>query len=117
MTTPQFLTQRTENGVTVLVFTQPLLGADAVMAARAAIYATENRQVILDCQSVRFLVSGSLYPDQDPFKPLLKLRQELSDAGGRLVLCNLAPDFAEVLRVTRLDQVFEIQPDVVSALR
>lgn len=112
----QFLSQNTENGVIVLTFTEPTLNADAVTEALTVINATEHWKVILDCQSVRFLVGGSLRPDQEPFTPLLKLGKQLTEAGGRLILCNVAPEIAEVFHVTRLNRFFEIQPDVNSAV-
>jgi hypothetical protein len=54
----RLLTQHTENGVIVLTFTEPTLNADAVTEAVTVINGTENQKVILDCQSVRFLVGG-----------------------------------------------------------
>ena len=112
----QFLTQHTENGLIVLSFTEPTLNADAVTEAIRVINASENRKVILDFQSVRFLVGGSLRPDQEPLTPILKLSKQLTEEGGRLVLCNVAPEIAEVLRITRFDRIIETQPNVDSAI-
>jgi anti-anti-sigma factor len=111
----QFLTQHTENGVVILTFTEPTLSADAVAEVLSVINTSKTRKVILDCQSVRFLIGGSLRPDQEPLTPLLKLSKQLTGEGGRLVLCNVAPSIDEVFRATRLAQFFEIQPDVHSA--
>ncbi len=91
----QFLTQHTEHGVIILTFTESTLNADAVAEVLTVINASENRKVILDCQSVRFLVGGSLRPDQEPFTPLLKLGKQLTEEGGRLVLCNVAQKSAK----------------------
>lgn len=102
-------TIHSENGVVILTFTELLLNADAINDAIAVINASESRKVILDCQAVRFLVGDSL-------SNLLKLSRKLTEEGGRLVLCNVAPDFAEVLRVTRFDQIFKIQPHVDTAV-
>ena len=112
----RFLTQHIENGVVVLTFTNPTLNADAVTEALTVVNAAENRKIILDCQWVRFLVGGSLCPDQEPFTPLLKLRKQLTDEGGRLILCNVATEISEVFRIIRLGKTLEIQPDVQSAL-
>ena len=111
-----FLTQRTEKGVLILTFIEPLLKADAVTEALTVINAAENRKVILDLQSVRFLVSGSLFPDQEPLTPLLNLRRQLTEEGRLLVLYNVAPGIDEVFRITHLNQLFEIQPNVSSAV-
>lgn len=112
----KLLTQHTANGVVVLTFTEPTLNADAVTEALTVINASRNRKIIFDLQSVRFLVGGSLRPDQEPFTLLLKLAKQLTDAGGRLVLCHVTPEIAEVFRVLRMDQVVEIQPSVNSAV-
>ena len=103
-----FLTQHTQNGVVILTFTEPLLNADAVEEAISVINAGESRKVILNCQAVRFLAGDSL-------SRLLKLIRNLTDKDGRLVVCNVAPDFAEVLRVTRLNRILKIRPNVESA--
>ena len=111
-----FLTQHTENGVVILSFTEPLLNADAIKEAVSVINAGESRKVIIDCQAVRFLVGGSLFPDQEPFTPLLNLNKRLTEESGRLVLCNIAPDFAEVLRVILLNRILKIRPNIESAV-
>ena len=103
-----FLTQHTQNGVVILTFTEPLLNADAVEEAISVINAGECRKVILNCQAVRFLAGDSL-------SRLLKLIRNLTDKDGRLVVCHVAPDFAEVLRVTRLNRILKIRPNVESA--
>lgn len=112
----QFFTQHTEHGVIVLTFTVSTLNADALTEALAVINAGVARKIIFDCQAIRFLVGGSLCPDQEPFTPLLKLSKQLTEEEGRLVLCNVPPDVADVFRITRLDRLIEIQPSVKSAL-
>lgn len=108
--------RHTRNGVVVLAFTDALLTAESVKEVTSIVDSVEPRQIVLDCESVLFLVSGSLYPDQDPLAPLVKLSRRLTDEGSRLVFCNVASEIAHVLRVTRLDQLFSIQPDVDSAV-
>jgi Zn-dependent protease len=110
------LAQKTQDGILVLTFTQPLLDANAVAEARTIITTTESRKVILSFQSIRQTVSAGLFPDQAPFVPLRELNNQLTKEGGRLVLCNLAPELAEVFRITRLDQEFVVQPHVNAAV-
>lgn len=112
----QYVTQQTVSGILLLTFIEPTLCAEAINAAAAVIDSTVNRLVILDLQSVRCLVSGSLFPDHEPFKPLLFLSKRLSASGRRLILSNIPPELAEVLRITRLDQVFDIQPNLEAAI-
>jgi len=52
----------------------------------------------------------------DSLLSLLNLNKQLTEEGGRLVLCNVAPDFAEVLRVTRFDRILRIRSNVESAV-
>jgi hypothetical protein len=112
----QPLKWRIEQGIAIVTFTDPTLHADAVNEAHAIITAADTRKAVLDCQSVRSLLSGSLFPDAEPLTPLLRLRRYLTEKGGRLVLCNLDTEIAEVLRITRLNKLFEIQPDVTKAV-
>ncbi len=115
---PQYqrVQQHAEGGALVLTFTGSLLNAAAVEEALAAVASSGCPRVVLDCRAVRHLVSGSLYPHSEPFKPLLTLRRKLQEEGGRLILCGLDPGIEEVLRVTRLDDVLEVRPDVVAAV-
>jgi anti-anti-sigma regulatory factor len=53
----------------------------------------------------------------------LSLRRHLQEAGGRLVLCNLAPAVAQAFQTTRLISTsrsstagLEVKPDLASAL-
>ena len=110
------IAKHAETEILVLTFTEPLLTAAAVREAHAILDTTKPLKVILDCQFVRFLVSGSLYPNQEPFTPLLILSQQWAAAGGRLVFCNASPEFTEVLRVTRLDQIWEVRTDLDAAM-
>jgi anti-sigma B factor antagonist len=47
---------------------------------------------------------------------LLKLRDRTRKAGGRLILCGLRPDVAEVFAITGVDKVFDIYPGEQQAL-
>jgi anti-anti-sigma factor len=74
------------------------------------------QSVVVDFQSVTYLSSAS-------FRPLLSLLRAVRAQGGRLVLCNLAPEVHEVFSVTRListngatPAAFEWQQDVPAAI-
>ena len=47
---------------------------------------------------------------------LLQLRDRTRKAGGRLALCGLRPDVAEVFRITGVDKVLNIYPGEQEAL-
>jgi anti-anti-sigma factor len=71
--------------------------------------------VVLDLGQVTYLSSAGI-------RPLLGLNRRIHENGGRMVLCNLQPEIAGVLSITRLIQgpgslaTFETQPDVPGAV-
>jgi anti-sigma B factor antagonist len=69
--------------------------------------ATKN--VVLDLSRLQYLSSSAL-------NRLIDLRDEIVAAGGKLRLCGLRPDVAEIFHITRLDQQFDIAPDQSAAL-
>lgn len=102
----RFLTHYTENGVIILTFTKSMLNADAVKEAISVVNSSESRKVIFDFQAIRHF--------HNP--PIVLFHKRLTEEGGRMVLCNVHPDIAELLQITRLNQLFEIQPDIGSAV-
>ncbi len=106
----------TEQGIVVLTPTDELLTADVVREIHAYTDSTSTKSIIVDFKIIRFLVSDSLYPDAAPITPLIVLHKKLSQEARRLVLCNLCIEIADVCRITRLDQLFEAQPDLDTAL-
>jgi anti-sigma B factor antagonist len=78
--------------------------------------AARARHVVIDLSPVHYLSSAG-------FRPLLSLLKDVRSAGGRMVLCGLRPEVAEVFRYTRLISTsgsgpapFEVQPDVRAAV-
>jgi hypothetical protein len=112
----QYLRCHTEQGVAVLTPTEPLLRPEAMREALAAVADSGCDRVVLDAGCVQGPVRVSKCPAEEPFKPLLDLRRLVRRQGGRLVLCNLSPEFQEVLRVTWLLRLFELQPDLAAAV-
>lgn len=106
----------TEESIIVLTPTDELLTADAVQEVFACTDSAAARQVVIDLKNVRSLVSGSLYPHAEPFKPLLMLNQKLQNEKRQMILCNLSSEIAEVFRITRIDQILQVQPDLRKAL-
>lgn len=106
----------TEESIIVLTPTDELLTADAVQEVCACTDSAAARQVVIDFKNVRSLVSGSLHPHAEPFKPLLMLNQKLQNEKRQMVLCNLSSEIAEVFRITRIDQILQVQPDLRKAL-
>ncbi len=70
--------------------------ADAMRSEMLAVYLQSNAQhAVLDFSGVTYLASTG-------FRPLLSLNRVVRQRQGRLVLCGLNPDVAEVFAVTRL---------------
>ena len=112
---------RVQDDVLVVTITEPKLHGDKVTHAlrqdlQALIDSARLSRVVLDFSPVVSLSS-------EAFRPLLSLRRHLSEAGGRLVLCNLSPLVAQAFQATRLvgglrtsSAAFEVQPDLGSAI-
>jgi anti-anti-sigma factor len=107
--------------VVVLRITTPQVRGDAIAvelsdAFHAALDRSGASKVVIDFKDVEFLSSVG-------FRPLLSLHQRVKHAGGRIILCNLAPVVEEVLLVTRfidptgtLPVPFAVRPDLPSAV-
>jgi anti-anti-sigma factor len=65
-------------------------------------FAPVGERIVLDLSDVRYLSSADL-------GKLTKLRRRLGASRGKLRLRNLHPDLREVFRISRLDEVFEIE--------
>jgi anti-anti-sigma factor len=110
-----------EQGVLVLTIVQPRIqGEEAAQALREELHAAVERAgakwVVIDLQHARYLSSVA-------FWPLLSLRRELLDAGGRLIICGLSGDIEDVFMTTKMistggavDAPFEVAPDVPAAI-
>ncbi len=69
----------------------------------------ERRKLLLDLGSVDFLSSAAL-------GKLVTLDKKTTSRGGALKLANLCPRLAQIFAVTRLDRLFDIEPDEATAL-
>ena len=67
------------------------------------------KQIVLNLGGVRYLSSTML-------GKLVSLSRRIDQASGRLRLCCLSPVVSDILRISRLDRVFEIHQDVDGAL-
>jgi anti-sigma B factor antagonist len=65
--------------------------------------------VVLNFENVRFLSSAVL-------RVLVKVNAAVGRSRGKLRLCSIDPKILEVFKITRLDKVFSIQPDVEAAV-
>jgi anti-anti-sigma factor len=91
--------------------------ADALRDELLAVYTGSGAtHAVVDFKGVKYIASAG-------FRPLLTLLKQVRERGGRMVLCNLAPEIEETFAVTRLISTsgsarvsFEVQPDVPAAV-
>ena len=68
-----------------------------------------NIQLVVNFSNVKFLTSSVL-------GLLIRISKKVYEAEGRLRLCSITPKILEIFKITRLDKIFEIFPDVDEAL-
>jgi anti-anti-sigma factor len=115
------LVARVEHGVLVLNVTrQQIEGEEIANRLReellAAVTSHAATKVVLDLQHTRYVSSIA-------FWPLLALRRQLHEQGGRLIICGLTGAVHDVFTTTRMvsssgstDAPFETAPDRETAV-
>lgn len=120
-TTSPILQSSVDQGTLVLTITQPRIqGEEIALQLReqmqnAVAQAGVNR-IVVDLQHVRYLSSVA-------FWPLLNLRRQMRDSGGRMIICGLNGDLEDIFTTTKMistggsvDAPFEVAPDAAAAL-
>jgi anti-anti-sigma factor len=101
------------NGVTVIHVSVPQITPemkdDLYALAARLVDSPPPRRVVLDMASVRILNSSAI-------GILINFQKRVRDAVGALKLCNLDPYVHDLFRLTRMDQVLDIQPTLNDAL-
>jgi anti-anti-sigma factor len=69
---------------------------------------TNEQQVILDFTPVKFMASAML-------GKLVQLEKKCKEFKVKLKLCGVSPDIMQVFKITKLNKVFDIQPDEPTA--
>ena len=110
-----------DKGILVLTIIQSRIQGEEIAQTlrdemRQAVEQSRLTQVVIDLQHVRYLSSVA-------FWPLLSLRRQLNDSGGRMMICGLSGDLEDVFTTTRMistggavDAPFEVAPDVAAAV-
>jgi anti-anti-sigma factor len=99
---------RLEQGVLVIALTESRLHGDDLADSLnehllATVTQAQVKKVVLDFRQVDSIATACL-------RPLLNLRNLIHSKGGRLILCNLQPQVADVLTVTRLTSTTGVGP-------
>jgi anti-anti-sigma factor len=69
---------------------------------------SEEKQLILDFKQVDFMASSML-------GKLVQVNKKCKEFRVKLKLCSISPDILEVFKITKLNKVFDIQPDEPTA--
>jgi anti-anti-sigma factor len=116
-----FLHSSVDQGVLVLTVTQPRIQGEEIAQQlreemRVAVERAGCNRVVIDLQRARYMSSVA-------FWPLLSLRRQLLNGGGRLILCGLTNDIEDVFATTKMistggeaDAPFEVALDVAAAV-
>lgn len=111
-----------DEGVLVLTIKQPRIqGEETAQQLRdemqAALEKAGVNRVVVDLQHVRYLSSVA-------FWPLLSLRRQMLDLGGRMIICGLNGDIEDIFTTTKMisaggavDAPFEVAPDAATAIK
>jgi anti-anti-sigma factor len=110
-----------EQGVLILTITQESIQGEEIAhklreEMRLAVEQAGIQRVVVDLHNTRYMSSVA-------FWPLLSLRKQLLEAGGRLLICGLSEDIEDIFRTTRMinsggetDAPFEVAPDAAAAV-
>lgn len=71
---------------------------------------TRKWRIVMDLSDVTLLASMGL-------GMLVSLHKTCTQNGGKLIVCNIRPDIAEVLRITHLERVLKIVKDREAAVK
>ena len=68
-----------------------------------------QKKILVDFRQIELMSSATL-------GVLVRLYRDLSEQGGRIVLCGLQPPVRKTFELTKLDQLFRIEPDTAAGL-
>jgi anti-sigma B factor antagonist len=66
-------------------------------------------KLIVDFDGVQYLSSSAL-------GKLITLKRKVEEGAGTLKMCRIKPEIMEVFRITKLDTIFDIYPNLCAAM-
>ena len=104
------ITVQNEGDILILEIQESRISEGEVIEALSheledAIQDIKYNKVLLDLQKVELMSSGML-------SVLVKFYRELAERNGQFLLCGVQPPIRKVFEMTRLDQLFRMEPDV-----
>ncbi len=108
------ITVQNEEGILILEIQEPRISEGLVIEAlsselEAILQDSKCKKVLLDLHQVELMSSGML-------SVLVRLYRELAERSGRFALCGVRPPVQKVFEITRLDQLFRLEPDVTHGI-
>jgi anti-sigma B factor antagonist len=109
---PRISVYYAQNTTVVTLADEKILDDEAIKALEDSIMPLIEQSVnlVIDFSNVRFLSSAVL-------GLLIRITKRVNESKGRLKLCNISPRIFEIFKITRLDEIFEIYPDVKKAMQ
>lgn len=104
------ITVQNEGDILILEIQEPRISEGLVIESLSSeleviLHDSKCKKVLLDLHQVELMSSGML-------SVLVRLYRELAERNGRFVLCGARPPVLKVFEMTRLDQLFRLEPDV-----
>jgi anti-sigma B factor antagonist len=75
----------------------------------SVVQGSSTNNLLVDLSLVKYVSSGML-------NRLIDLKDHIAAVGGRLRLCGLQPEVAEIFKITQLNRQFDIAADQAAAL-
>ncbi len=109
---PSISVEYTENATIITLAEEKILEDTDIRALQESIMSVieqaERMNLILNFGNVRFLSSAVL-------GLLIRISKKIYEQDGQLKLCNIDPKIHEIFKITRLNKIFDIYPDLESA--
>lgn len=111
---PKVSVEYTDNATIATFTSEKILEDKDIQALQETVVSiieqAERINLILDFINVKFLSSAVL-------GLLIRVSKKVYENDGQLKLCNINPKIYEIFKITRLTKIFDIYPDVESAVR
>jgi len=78
----------------------------------------EMYAVVEKCPGIKMIVDfeGVQYLSSSALGKLITLKRKVEECGGTLKMCRIKPEIMEVFRITKLDTIFDIYPNLCAAI-
>ncbi|MGB8227163.1 MAG: STAS domain-containing protein [Sedimentisphaerales bacterium] len=109
---PRISVYYAQNATVVTLTDEKILDDEDIRALEDSIMPLVDGPVnlVIDFSSVNFLSSAVL-------GLLIRVSKRINENKGRLKLCSIGSKIYDIFKITRLDEIFDIYPDVKKAMQ